>query len=42
VIVPTVERGLLVAAFCSMAIVGESPRILSTFGRSSRPRNWRA
>jgi hypothetical protein len=29
VIVPTVERGLPLAAFCSIEIVGASPRIES-------------
>ena len=41
-IVPTVERGLLEAAFCSMEIVGDSPRIVSYLGFSICPRNWRA
>ena len=41
-IVPTVERGLLLAAFCSIEIVGESPRMWSYFGFSIWPRNWRA
>jgi hypothetical protein len=34
VIVPTVERGLPAPLFCSMAMVGDSPRNASTFGRS--------
>jgi hypothetical protein len=40
--VPTVERGFDDALFCSMAIVGESPRSRSTAGRSSLPKNCRA
>ncbi|MNC93687.1 hypothetical protein D3C83_103710 [compost metagenome] len=32
VIVPTVERGLLVSVFCSMEITGESPKTKSTSG----------
>ena len=38
----TVERGLDDAAFCSIAIVGDSPLMCSTLGRSSWPRNCRA
>ncbi len=30
--VPTVDRGLFEVVFCSMAITGESPSILSTSG----------
>jgi len=37
--VPTVERGLEVLTFCSMAIAGAIPMILSTLGLSSRPKN---
>jgi hypothetical protein len=33
-----VERGLLLVVFCSMAITGESPSILSTSGRSRPPK----
>ncbi len=40
--VPTVERGFFDADFCSMAMVGDRPRIDSYFGFSSWPRNWRA
>src|SRR5215471_1624681 len=40
--VPTVERGLLEAAFCSIELVGESPRIVSYRGFSICPRNCRA
>ena len=36
--VPTVDRGLLEVVFCSMAITGESPSILSTSGRSRLPK----
>ena len=32
--VPTVERGDLLVVFCSMAITGDRPSILSTSGRS--------
>ena len=32
VIVPTVERGLLVRVFCSMEITGERPNTKSTSG----------
>jgi len=42
VTVPTVERGFDDADFCSMAMVGERPRICSYLGFSSCPRNWRA
>jgi hypothetical protein len=42
VTVPTVDRGLWPAVFCSMAIAGERPSIASTSGFSMRPRNWRA
>jgi hypothetical protein len=42
VTVPTVERGLLLAAFCSMEMVGDSPRSVSYFGFSICPRNCRA
>ena len=41
VIVPTVERGFLLVVFCSIAITGLKPDILSTSGRSIPPRNWR-
>ena len=37
--VPTVERGLLLVVFCSIAITGERPSILSTSGRSKPPKN---
>ena len=37
--VPTVERGLLLVVFCSMAITGDNPSILSTSGRSNPPKN---
>ncbi len=40
--VPTVERGLFEAAFCSIEMVGERPRIVSYFGFSICPRNCRA
>jgi hypothetical protein len=40
--VPTVERGLELAAAWSTAIAGASPSIESTSGFSMRPRNWRA
>ena len=40
--VPTVERGLLPAVFCSIEIAGESPSMASTSGFSISPRNWRA
>ena len=40
--VPTVERGFDDADFCSMAMVGDSPRSCSYFGFSICPRNWRA
>jgi len=39
---PTVERGLWLAAFCSIAIAGERPSIRSTSGFSISCRNWRA
>jgi hypothetical protein len=42
VTVPTVERGLWPADFCSMEMAGESPSIESTSGFSMRPRNCRA
>jgi len=42
VIVPTVERGLWPALFCSIEMAGESPSIASTSGFSINPRNWRA
>jgi hypothetical protein len=42
VTVPTVERGLLPAFFCSIEMAGESPSMTSTSGFSIRPRNWRA
>ena len=37
--VPTVDRGLFEVVFCSIAITGERPSILSTSGRSIEPRN---
>jgi hypothetical protein len=40
--VPTVERGLCDAAFCSIAIAGERPSMRSTSGFSMSCRNWRA
>jgi hypothetical protein len=40
--VPTVERGLWLALFCSMEIAGDSPSIESTSGFSIKPRNCRA
>jgi hypothetical protein len=40
--VPTVERGFDDAVFCSMAMVGDSPRSCSYLGFSIWPRNWRA
>src|ERR1044072_5758152 len=40
--VPTVERGLLGALFCWIAIVGDNPRMRSYFGFSIWPRNCRA
>jgi hypothetical protein len=39
VTVPTVERGLRSAAFCSMEIAGDSPSIDSTSGFSICSRN---
>jgi hypothetical protein len=42
VIVPTVERGLVLVVFCSIEMVGVSPRMRSYFGLSICPRNWRA
>ena len=39
VIVPTVDLGLLDVVFCSIAITGERPSILSTSGLSMFPRN---
>jgi hypothetical protein len=41
-VVPTVERGLRVLVFCSIAIAGLMPWIRSTSGLSIRSRNWRA
>ncbi|KAG1242876.1 hypothetical protein G6F65_022772 [Rhizopus arrhizus] len=40
--VPTVERGLCPAAFCSIEMAGERPSIKSTSGLSISWRNWRA
>ena len=40
--VPTVERGLWLAAFCSIEIAGERPSIRSTSGFSISSKNWRA
>ncbi|CFO12511.1 Uncharacterised protein [Bordetella pertussis] len=40
--VPTVERGLWPADFCSMEIAGDRPSIRSTSGLSISWRNWRA
>ena len=37
--VPTVDLGDLEVVFCSMAITGDSPSILSTSGRSKPPKN---
>ena len=37
--VPTVERGFFEVVFCSIAITGERPSILSTSGRSKFPIN---
>jgi len=37
--VPTVLLGLLLVVFCSIAITGDSPSILSTSGRSKPPKN---
>ena len=37
VMVPTVERGLLPVVFCSMAMMGLRPSMLSTSGFSSMP-----
>ena len=37
VIVPTVERGLFPVVFCSMAMIGLKPSMLSTWGFSSMP-----
>ena len=42
VTVPTVERGLRLVVFCSMAMAGERPSIWSTSGLSICSRNWRA
>ena len=35
--VPTVERGLLPVVFCSMAMTGLRPSMLSTWGFSRMP-----
>ena len=40
--VPTVERGFLLAVFCSMEMVGDNPRMVSYLGFSICPMNWRA
>ena len=40
--VPTVERGFVPVVFCSIEMVGDSPRIVSYFGLSIWPRNCRA
>src|ERR1035441_7247301 len=40
--VPTVERGLRLVVFCSMEMAGLRPSTVSTSGRSSWSRNWRA
>jgi hypothetical protein len=37
--VPTVDRGDLLVVFCSIAMTGDSPSILSTSGRSKLPKN---
>ena len=37
--VPTVDRGDLLVVFCSIAITGDKPSILSTSGRSNPPKN---
>ena len=39
VIVPTIDLGFLWVDFCSIAIAGLRPSILSTFGLSKRPKN---
>src|SRR5690606_40559020 len=39
---PTVERGVRVITFCSIAIAGHSPLISSTSGFTIRAMNWRA
>ena len=39
---PIVDLGLLVVDFCAIAIAGQIPFILSTFGFCNFPRNWRA
>src|SRR5579875_576232 len=41
-IVPTVDRGLRLAAFWSIETAGDSPSMKSTSGLSIWPRNWRA
>jgi hypothetical protein len=40
--VPTVDRGLRLAAFWSIDTAGDSPSMKSTSGLSICPRNWRA
>ena len=40
--VPTVDRGVLPAVFCSMAIVGAIPEMLSASGFFRSPKNLRA
>ena len=40
--VPTVLRGFLLTAFCSMAMAGLRPPMKSTLGFSIWPKNWRA
>ena len=37
--VPTVDLGDLLDDFCSIAITGDKPSILSTSGRSKLPKN---
>ena len=37
--VPTVDLGFLVVVFCSIAITGDKPSILSTSGLSKFPTN---
>src|SRR5690349_7000866 len=40
--VPTVDRGLRLAAFWSIDTAGDNPSMKSTSGLSICPRNWRA
>jgi hypothetical protein len=39
VMVPTVERGLLVSVFCSIEITGDRPNTKSTSGFATCPMN---